>query len=193
MHWRRKLQPTPVFLPGESQGRGSLVGCHLWGLTETQLKQVSSSSSDFLVIQQRVFQPPYVGIFNRFSPVIEIKFYCLVGRKDTWHDFNFFWIYQGLIYGPGCDLSWRRFRVRLSKRWNSLFWGEMSYRYQLGLTGLLYHLKFVSLLIFCLVDLSIGVSGVVKSPTIIVLLLISPFILVSIVLHIAVLLSWVHI
>ena len=34
MHWRRKWQPTPVFLPGESQGRGSLVGCRLWGLTE---------------------------------------------------------------------------------------------------------------------------------------------------------------
>ena len=35
MHWRRKWQPTPVFLPGESQGRGSLVGCRLWGLTES--------------------------------------------------------------------------------------------------------------------------------------------------------------
>ena len=34
MHWRRKWQPTPVFLPGESQGRGSLVGCHLWDRTE---------------------------------------------------------------------------------------------------------------------------------------------------------------
>ena len=33
MHWRRKWQPTPVFLPGESQGRGSLVGCRLWGCT----------------------------------------------------------------------------------------------------------------------------------------------------------------
>jgi len=31
MHWRRKWQPTPVFLPGESQGRGSLMGCCLWG------------------------------------------------------------------------------------------------------------------------------------------------------------------
>ena len=29
----RKWQPTPVFLPGESQGWGSLVGCHLWGRT----------------------------------------------------------------------------------------------------------------------------------------------------------------
>ena len=27
--WRRKWQRTPVFLPGESQGRRSLVGCHL--------------------------------------------------------------------------------------------------------------------------------------------------------------------
>ena len=31
MRWRRKWQPTPVFLPGEFQGRGSLVGCCLWG------------------------------------------------------------------------------------------------------------------------------------------------------------------
>ena len=32
---RRKWQPSPVFLPGESQGRGSLVGCQLWGRTES--------------------------------------------------------------------------------------------------------------------------------------------------------------
>ena len=34
MHWRRKWQPTPVFLPGDSQGRWSLLGCRLWGRTE---------------------------------------------------------------------------------------------------------------------------------------------------------------
>ena len=34
MHWRKKWQPTPVFLPGESQGWRSLVGFHLWGRTE---------------------------------------------------------------------------------------------------------------------------------------------------------------
>ena len=34
-HWRRKWQPTPVFLPGESQGWWSLVGCRLWGHTES--------------------------------------------------------------------------------------------------------------------------------------------------------------
>ena len=35
MHWRRKWQPSPVFLPGESQGQGSLVGCCPWGCTES--------------------------------------------------------------------------------------------------------------------------------------------------------------
>ena len=41
MHWRRKWQPTPVFLPGESQGRGSLVGCRLWGHTESDTTEVT--------------------------------------------------------------------------------------------------------------------------------------------------------
>ena len=41
MHWRRKRQPTPVFLPGESQGRGSLVGRHLWGCTESDTTEVT--------------------------------------------------------------------------------------------------------------------------------------------------------
>ena len=41
MHWRRKWQPTPVFLPGESQGRGSLVGCRLWGRTELDMTEVT--------------------------------------------------------------------------------------------------------------------------------------------------------
>ena len=45
MHWRRKWQPTPVFLPGESQGRQSLVGCRLWvAQSRTRLKRLSSSS-----------------------------------------------------------------------------------------------------------------------------------------------------
>ena len=41
LHWRRPWQPTPVFLPGESQGRGSLVGCRLWGRTESEMTEVT--------------------------------------------------------------------------------------------------------------------------------------------------------
>ena len=40
-HWRRKWQPTPVFLPGESQGRGSLVGYRLWGRTESDMTEAT--------------------------------------------------------------------------------------------------------------------------------------------------------
>ena len=39
--WRRKWQPTPVFLPGESQGRRGLVGCRLWGRTESDLTEAT--------------------------------------------------------------------------------------------------------------------------------------------------------
>ena len=38
---RRKWQPTPGFLPGESQGRGSLVDCRLWGRTESDTTEVT--------------------------------------------------------------------------------------------------------------------------------------------------------
>ena len=40
-HWRRKWQPTPVFLLGEPQGRGILVGCRLWGHTESDMTEVT--------------------------------------------------------------------------------------------------------------------------------------------------------
>ena len=41
MHWRRKWQPTPVFLPGESHGRESLEGCRLWGCTESDMTEAT--------------------------------------------------------------------------------------------------------------------------------------------------------
>ena len=55
MRWRKKWQLTPVFVPGESQGWGSLVGWHLWGRTESdtteatqqQQQQYCYESNDF--------------------------------------------------------------------------------------------------------------------------------------------------
>ena len=40
-YWRRQWHPTPVLLPGESQGQGSLVGCRLWGLTESDTTEAT--------------------------------------------------------------------------------------------------------------------------------------------------------
>ena len=66
MHWRRKWQPTPVFLPGESQGRWSLLGCRSMGLHRVRHDWsdlaaaaaaagliVSSRSDEFLVLDLR--------------------------------------------------------------------------------------------------------------------------------------------
>ena len=39
--WRRKWQPTPVFLPGESHGWRSLVGCSPWGRTESDTTEAT--------------------------------------------------------------------------------------------------------------------------------------------------------
>ena len=50
MHWRRKWQPTPVFLPGESQGRGSLVGFCLWGHTESDWSDLAAAAADVVIV-----------------------------------------------------------------------------------------------------------------------------------------------
>ena len=42
--WSRKWQTHPVFLPGESHGQKSLVGYSSWGLKESGLERLSSST-----------------------------------------------------------------------------------------------------------------------------------------------------
>ena len=56
MHWRRKWQCTPVFLPGESQGRGSLVGCHLWGRTESDTTEATQQQQQECLTVWLTFQ-----------------------------------------------------------------------------------------------------------------------------------------
>ena len=41
MHWRRKWQPTPVFLPGKYQGQASLVGSCLWGCIDSDMTEAT--------------------------------------------------------------------------------------------------------------------------------------------------------
>ena len=67
MHWRRKWQPTPVFLPGESQGWGSLVGCCLWGPTESDTTEVTEQQ------QQHSYSTlvPWTGI-KSVSPTMDV-------------------------------------------------------------------------------------------------------------------------
>ena len=52
---RRQWQPTPVFLPGESQGWQSLVGCRLWGRTESDTTEATQQQQQ----QQQDLKAPF--------------------------------------------------------------------------------------------------------------------------------------
>ena len=74
LHWRRKWQPTPVFLPGESQGRG-LWWAAIYGVTQsrTRLKWLSSSSSSvYMSIPNSEFTP------SSFFPSFSILLVCIL-------------------------------------------------------------------------------------------------------------------
>ena len=69
MHWRRKWQPTPVFLPGESQGRGILVGCLLWGRTESDMTEVTQQQQQLLSRAGDSSEPPLEGHLLPIPPL----------------------------------------------------------------------------------------------------------------------------
>ena len=82
MHWRGKWQPTPVFLPGESQGRGSLVSCRLWGRTESDIEATQQ--------QQQQQQQQQGRELHMVTPTGRIQHYTLAlldtkyPRKKKW-------------------------------------------------------------------------------------------------------------
>ena len=91
MHWRRKWQPTPVFLPGESQGGEAWLAA-IYGVTQsrTRLKQCISSSSNsrlasklshagFLLGSCLCFHCHLFGIWS--SPPILVNIGCICNRK----------------------------------------------------------------------------------------------------------------
>ena len=91
IHWRRKWQPTPVFLPGESQGRGSLVGCHLWGCRVghnwSDLAAAAAAAGIFLYILNREFTfkvtiKQDLLLINMPEIVCKKDRYCLQGAHD---------------------------------------------------------------------------------------------------------------
>ena len=74
MPWKRAWQPTAVFLPGESQGQWSLVGCRLWGRSELDTTEATQQQQ-----QQRLYIF-YSGLFptlNQVCLVFDIELYEL--------------------------------------------------------------------------------------------------------------------
>ena len=74
-----KWQPTPVFLPGESQGWRSLVGCHLWGPKESDTTEELSSSSIYLYLTFHIY-----SFFLSFPLNILVSF-VFIASFPTWH------------------------------------------------------------------------------------------------------------
>ena len=119
--WRRKWQSTPVFLPGESQGRGSLVGCRLWGHTGwTWLKwpdamifvfrmlsfKPTFSLSTFTFIK-RLFSYSSLSALRLYAPQIQVHV-----RVGLWP------IFCGIIFSFPSSSCSAQFQVALS----SLLW-----------------------------------------------------------------------
>ena len=89
MHWRRKWQPTPVFLPGESQGRGSLMPA-VYGVAQsrTRLKRLSSSSSLHYCSKDHV--QPSTGPWFEFK--VSSKHNYMVFRKVFYQYPSTLWV-----------------------------------------------------------------------------------------------------
>ena len=86
MHWRGKWQPIPVFLPGDSQARGSLVGCRPWGRTVLDTteatQQVSFPALYFLVTLLSLSDMAAIWLhFYCLSFFLECKLY---DGRDFW-------------------------------------------------------------------------------------------------------------
>ena len=83
LHWRRKWQPTPVFLPGESQGWRSLVGCRLWGRTRVRhdWSNLAAAAAGELLGEEAV-----LVTFKKFSSML--GFYPLDTNSTSLSLFN---------------------------------------------------------------------------------------------------------
>ena len=76
MRWRRKWQPTPLFLPRESHGQRSLVGVSSRGLkAQTQLEWLSSSSIQYLFFSS--WHTP--SVWQSLGPFMALQMaYCVL-------------------------------------------------------------------------------------------------------------------
>ena len=101
MHWRRKWQPTPVFLPGESQRQRSLVGCCLWRRTESDMTEATQQQQ-----QQPVngYNKNYLFHGNEFKLIGSLSMQCSVSWLNRQTPGTARWRAPGHLPRP-CPLS----------------------------------------------------------------------------------------
>ena len=123
MHWRRKWQPTLVFLPGESQGRQRLVGCRLWGRTELDTTEESWAPKNWrfwTVVLENTLESPLDC--KEIQPVHSKgdQPWVFFGRNDAKVETPVLWLPHGKCWLVGNTLTlggiggrWRRGRQRM--------------------------------------------------------------------------------
>ena len=78
---RRQWHPTPVLLPGESQGRGSLVGCRLWGRTESDTTEATQQQQQCVYVNPNLpITPPHLPPGNNKFVFYICDYFCFVGK-----------------------------------------------------------------------------------------------------------------
>ena len=124
MHWRRKWPPTPVFLPGESRGQGSLVGCCLWGHTELETTEVTQQQQ-----QQHPIVYTYYILFIHSS--VDGHLGCfLVSRRAMYLTCTASMLQtRGISQKMACDMS------PFSRFWFSTYQAEKGLRTKKGSLG----------------------------------------------------------
>ena len=100
--WRRERQPTPVFLPGESHGRRSLVGYRPQGCKEsdtTELLHFTSTSSNLSVIIFRALcYSPYFSLLHFPSLIFSYLYYLSTFLFYLFYSLSFsMFIFIGLV------------------------------------------------------------------------------------------------
>ena len=130
MDWRRKWQPTPVLLPGESQGRESLVGCRLWGRTEsdtTRLKWLSGS------IILKVYKNPSFSLDFLLIVISCLKWKVRLNINSSHnHIFQIWlsrWTYLMLLWVSNKILGWPKGSFKFFRKiaWMNKLWANSIY------------------------------------------------------------------
>ena len=103
--WRRPWQPTLVLLPGESQGRGSLVGCRLWGRTESDTTEVTEQQQSLSLVlcysspkhwNQETFS--WTCLLGSILPVIDFRFCDEIQVREANHFLCLKGTFCGIVY-----------------------------------------------------------------------------------------------
>ena len=117
MHWRRRWQPTSVFLPGESQGQRSLVGCPQWGPTEsntTDATQQQQQQQHTCALKKNQMVHNVIDCKNLFSLIFKLQSIFICTLK------HFIWLYILCIF-IWVQQIWGRFLKTLNNNTNQKY------------------------------------------------------------------------